>query len=125
MIKTYEEFICEGKSFKKVDFAKQYSEMTDKCLAYIIEFVKANDSKVEVEPTEVLVYGGDRPLFKNGGVVAEFTEVKVTTDEDSPYATSNGDILVITTKDGKDFPVDVETVPYDTIFAICQAINEA
>jgi hypothetical protein len=130
MIKTYDQFIEEGlfskknKEVKKADFQKEYQEMVDKCMQYIIDFVSSHDGKIDVEPTDVLVYGGDKPQFKNGGVVVKVESVKVEKNEDSPYSW-NGGLITVTTKDGKDFPIDVETVPYDTIIAISYMINEA
>ena len=130
MIKTYDQFIEEGlfskkdKEVKKVDFAKEYQEMADKCIPYIIDFVSANGGKIDVEPTDVLVYDGDKPLFKNGAVIVNVVSVKVEKDEDNFYAFGDN-VLLITTKDEKDFPVDFETMPYDTIIAISNMVNDA
>ena len=86
--------------------------------------MSANGGKIDVEPTDVLVYDGDRPLFKNGAVIVNVVSVKVEKDEDNFYAFGDN-VLLITTKDEKDFPVDFETMPYDTIFAISNMVNDA
>ena len=127
MIKTYDQFIEEGlfskkdKSVKLKDFSKPFENAAEECYENIIQYVMANGGSIDVskaEAPQTLVYAGDKPMRKNGAILVEVTDVKVVEDENSPYSAANGYVLLITLKDGKDFPVDFITVPYESVFDI-------
>ena len=129
MIKTYDQFIEEGlfsmknKSVKLINFAEQYKDMAWDCLENIIEFVMGNGGEVEVKPTDVLIYAGDKPNFKNGAVVAKITGVKCREAANDDVYVFNNYAISMTLEDGKELPIDDDLVPIDTFFAINAILN--
>jgi hypothetical protein len=129
MIKTCDQFIEEGlfskknKSVKLINFAEQYKDMAWDCLTNIVEFVMGNGGEVEVKPTDVLIYAGDKPNFKNGAVIAKITGVKCRKAEDDDVYIFDNYAISMTLENEKELPIDDELVPFDTFFAVNAILN--